>query len=176
MKDQNYISYYGDRPDTSAWSPPADPKLYDDVMKFSNCTNVDVRGRVIPGGKENAIDCVRGENYRFERCQIGAGGEASVVFKGSIRGWTLDRCVFAPNKIHVELGQFSDYWKPGAPKTNYGAILDCHTTDGSPIVVICWDAVPPAVIDSHVKIIVQPWFVVKPYFIGRWLWLKLKKK
>jgi len=66
-KDNNFKSYVAEKDlIIDAWRNPDVPSIYDDVMKFSNCENVLVKGVEIVGGQEDCIDAVRGTNYVFQ--------------------------------------------------------------------------------------------------------------
>ena len=73
MPDINWRSYYGDNPDVSEFVNPPDPENWDDIMKFSNCTNVKVDGKTIMPGRENCVDAVRGSSYEWNNCAMISG-------------------------------------------------------------------------------------------------------
>ena len=159
MSDVNWKSYYGDNPDVSDFVNPSNPEDYSDIMKFSNCTNVFVADQIIYSGQENALDCVRGSNYRFYRCNFSDGPVSSATIKGSIDGWKMGECS-CPT---IELGQFDNYWYPGRPPTRNGWIKD-HRGKAR---VVCWDSEPPVVENSKVQIWRVPKFIWYPYFLFR---------
>jgi len=51
--DTNWMSYVGPRPDVSAFVNPPDPENYDDIMKFSDCSDAYVSTTIIAAGQEN---------------------------------------------------------------------------------------------------------------------------
>jgi len=158
-QDVNWKSYTGDNPDVSGFYNPPDPEYYDDIMKFSNCTNVFVADKDVVSGQENALDMVRGSNYRFYRCTFSKGPVAAATIKGSIDGWKMGDC-YCPT---IELGQFDNYWYPGRPPTRNGWLKDMR----GKVRVICWDAEPPVVENSKVSIWRVPKFIWYPYFLFR---------
>ena len=169
--DANWQSYYGNNPDTSGFVNPPNPQDYDDIMKFSDCTNAVINGRYIVAGRENCVDAVRGANYEWRACSLASGaGVSAVTIKGSIDGWRFIGCTIGRGKqTDIELGQFDNYWTPGRKPTRNGLIKACVSEDGSPIRVTCWNADKPEVIASNVKIRQIPWIIWFPYFCWRYL-------
>lgn len=169
--DNNWRSYYGDNPDTSGFTNPENPKDYDDIMKFSNCTNVTVGGTTVSAGRENCVDAVRGSNYLFTDCILADGaGVSTVTLKGSIDGWQFNNCVIGHGKeTDIEVGQFDNYWYVGRAPTRNGTIENCVSNDGSPIKITCWDADKPTIVNSNVKIVKVPWIIWFPYFCFRYV-------
>lgn len=169
--DKNWISYYGDNPDTSGFTNPPDPQNYQDIMKFSNCTNVVVQGKEVLAGQENCVDAVRGSNYLWLNCTLRSGaGVSAVTLKGAIDGWHYKDCSIAHGKeTDIELGQFDNYWVPGRAPTRNGTIENCVSNDGSPIKITCWNADKPTIINSNVKIVQVPWLIWFPYFCFRYV-------
>jgi hypothetical protein len=172
--DANWQSYYGDNPDTSGFVNPPNPQDYDDIMKFSDCTNVLVAGRFVTAGSENCVDAVRGSNYNWDKCETQDGaGRSTFTIKGSIDGWSIRQSVIGHGRrTDIELGQFDNYWEPGRKPTRNGLIDDCVSTDGGPIRVVCWNADKPKVIASKVKIRRVPWIIWFPYFCFRYLTIR----
>ncbi len=176
MSDKNWKSYYGNNPDTSEFDNPSNPKEYDDIMKFSDCTNVIVQNKYVRAGSENCVDAVRGSNYTWNECQFENGaGVSTFTLKGSINIWAIKSSVIGKGKnTDIELGQFDNYWQPGRKPTRNGVIENCIREDGKPIQVTCWDAEPPKVINSNVKIQRVPWIIWFPYFIFRYITIRIK--
>ena len=174
MSDTNWQSYYGDNPDTTGFVNPPNPKDFDDIMKFSDCTHVCVSDRYIRAGSENCIDAVRGSNYVFRNCDTEDGaGVSTFTIKGAIEGWSIKRTMIGrARKTEIEVGQFDNYWKPGRKPTRRGLIELCERTDGEAIRVTCWDAEPPTVVNSNVKIRRVPWIIWFPYFYLRFLTIR----
>jgi hypothetical protein len=158
MSDTNWQSYYGDNPDTSGFVNPPNPQDYDDIMKFSDCTNAVINGRYVVAGRENCVDAVRGANYEWRACSLASGaGVSAVTIKGAIDGWRFIGCTIGRGKqTDIELGQFDNYWTPGRKPTRNGLIKACVSEDGSPIRVTCWNADKPEVVGSNVKIRPNP--------------------
>lgn len=172
MSDNNWISYADQhRPDVSGFVNPENPKDYDDVMKFSNCTSVLVSNLTVRGGRENALDVVRGSDYTFLKCDFVGGGEATITIKGAVRDWCLTCCglMAESGRPHIELGQFDNYWRPGRKPTSLGEIAFCRNIEGGPIRIRIWDADRPAVICTAVKITKIPWIIWFPYFLYRYI-------
>jgi hypothetical protein len=147
-------------------------------MKFSNCTNVTVRDKTVEAGKENCVDAVRGANYRWGGCTFKDGaGVSTFTLKGSIDGWLIDECVVGHGKnTDIELGQFDNYWYIGRPPTRNGIIRDSSSTYGKPIRITCWNAEPPKIVDTDVKITKIPAIVWFPYFCVRWITIRITNK
>lgn len=177
MSDTNWQSYYGDKPDTSGFVNPPNPQDFDDIMKFSDCTNVVVTDKEIAAGSENCIDAVRGSYYFFDSCKTQDGARVSTfTVKGSIDGFILYNCLIGKGKqTDIELGQFDNYWYPGRKPTKRVKIVLCKSTTGKPIRVTCWDAERPEVVNSDVKVIKIPWIIWFPYFCIRYIQIRLFK-
>ena len=175
MKDYNWISYYGHNPDTAGFSNPPKPKEYDDIMKFSGCSNAFVYNLYVTAGRENCIDAVRGTDYIWScvRTEDGAG-VAAFTIKGAIDGWAILGSTIGHGKeTDIEVGQFDIHWYPGRAPTRNGVIDACKSTDGKPIRVTLWNAEKPKVTQSSVKIRRIPWIIWFPYFLYRYI--KTKK-
>jgi hypothetical protein len=143
---------------------PADPSQFDDLLKFSACEDVEVRGiTVLAGSREDAIDAVRGRNYLFADCLV----LGNVTIKGAIEGWTLDGNHHAGT---VEVGQFDNYWYPGRPPTRGGKIIDCAGL----VRLWLWDAEMPEISGCTVKIVRVPKWIWLPYFLVRYLAVRLQ--
>jgi len=183
MADKNYRSYYGIDGQVVADEtlPPLDeyPKDYDDILKFSICSGATVRDCAISCGRENGTDAVRGTNYLWKGCLFDVEPPAYGVMtiKGAIKGWTVDNCRFQGHgdKFDIEVGQFDDYWYPGRVGTKNGLIRDSYSLDGKPILVTVWDADVPVASNSNVKIKKVSPFIWFPYFMFRYIQIKLKK-
>jgi hypothetical protein len=180
-QDTNWRSYTGINPDTSGFTNPPDPHNYDDILKFSDCTNALVENKTISSGKENCVDAVRGSNYQWVNCQLESGaGISSVTIKGAIDGWKFIQCKIGKGKqTDIELGQFDNYWYIGRTPTKNGLIKDCQSLDGSKIRVTCWNSDCPIIENSQVSIIKVPWIIWFPYFCFRYIqthWFAKKSK
>jgi hypothetical protein len=163
--DSNWRSYVGPKDDgltvdAAEWQAPLDPENYDDLFKCSNVDGLTVRGLTIPASREDSVDCVRGNNYRFENCTF----EGSVTVKGSIDGYELVNCIISGT---VEYGQYDNYWKWGRKPTRNLPMTNCCSPDGSPIRVKVWDAEVPFAQNSKVKITKVPKWIWFPYFLFR---------
>ena len=175
MSDTNWKSYYGANPDTNGFVNPLDPENYDDIMKFSDCSDAVAISKRIRAGRENCIDAVRGHNYLFVDCHLEHGaGVSAVTIKGAINGWKFKECTIGHGKqTDIELGQFDNYWYPGRPATTNGIIDTCRSNDDKPIKVTCWNADKPYVVASNVKIVKIPWIIWFPYFTFCYILRKL---
>jgi len=142
---------------------------YSDVLKFSNCKNIVVKGCTIAGGKEDCIDAVRGENYTFQNCNILPRGANGITVKGSVDGILLENLSFDGHgaECDIELGQFDNYWWIGRAPTRQVTIRNVQALDGKPVVVRLWDSEVPQIENSNVKIIRIPKFIWWPYFVFR---------
>lgn len=178
MADINWKSYYGDNPDTSDFYNPSNGREYDDVMKFSNCTNVVVEDKRVAAGRENCVDAVRGSNYLWKACEFFPfAGKSTFTIKGAIDGWQIENSeIGRGQKTDIELGQFDNYWSPGRPPTRNGRIIRCFSNDGQPIRVTCWNADAPQVFESNVKITRVPWIVWFPYFCFQYIAIRIGKR
>lgn len=177
--DVNYQSYSNVHDLTiDSWENPANPADYDDIMKFSNCSNVKVSGVTVFGGREDCIDVVRGFNYSFEDMALEPLVNG-VTIKGSASNVTLKNITFwkTGKKYSIELGQFDNYWYAGRPPTRSVTIENVTSKDGKKIIVPVWDAEKPVVINSPDVIIKKiPKFIWYPYFLLRRWQVKLASK
>jgi len=176
--DKNWKSYIGDSPDVSGFENPPDPENYSDIMKFGNCTNVQVNSKTVAAGQENCVDAVRGGHYQWTDCTLPPGaGVSAVTLKGAIDGWGFTGCNIGHGKqTDIELGQFDNYWVPGRAPTKNGTIDNCVSNDGTAIKITCWNADKPTILNTVVKIVQIPWIVWFPYFCFRYIcihWLSL---
>ena len=159
--------------------PPmgVNPKSYSDILKFSDCTTTVISGCSILGGNENCSDAVRGEGYLWQNCDfiVTSPSYGALTIKGSISGWKIDSCRFNGHGdvFDVEVGQFGSYWKPGDPPTRNGTISNCTSSDGKPVLVTLWNADAPTVIDSNVKIRKYPKIIWFPYFLFRYVQIRI---
>jgi hypothetical protein len=169
--DVNWLSYYGDNPDTSGFVNPENPKEWDDVTKFYRCTDVKFSGHTVFAGRENCADATGCTNLEWSSCVFEPNaGISTFTIKGATDGWRIVESNIGHGKeTDVELGQFDNSWYAGRPPTRNGLIFNCRSGDGKPIKVTCWNAEPPKVIDSDVKIVRVPWIVWFPYFCWRYI-------
>lgn len=169
--DKNWISFYGDNPDTSGFENPENPKEWDDIMKFYRCTNASTVGLRVKAGRENCVDAVGGTNLEWKDCEFDSGaGISTFTIKGAIDGWRIVWSLIGRGKeTDIELGQFDNSWYWGRPPTRNGLIYGCHSADGKPIKVTCWNATPPKVFSSDVKIVRVPKIIWLPYFCWRYI-------
>lgn len=152
------------------------PKDYDDVLKFSKCSAVDVVDCTIHGGTENCIDMVQGSNYAIRRTTMKSnGGYGAITAKGSIDGLLVMGCTFLDHgkKYDIELGMWDNYWYPGRKPTRSIQLVDLFASDGKPVVVQVWNATRPIVVGGNVKVVKIPWIIWFPYFCFRALQVKL---
>lgn len=181
MADVNYRSYYGlDGQVVRGEILPGaneNPKDYDDILKFSICTNALVDSCQIDCGRENCTDAVRGSGYTWRSCLFYTEQPAlgAMTIKGAINGWTVDNCRFQGHgkEFDIEVGQFDKYWYPGRKGTKNGLISGCQSLDGKPIKVVIWDGDVPAVSNSNVTIKKVSPFIWFPYFMFRYIQTKL---
>lgn len=173
--DKNWMSYVGDNPDVSGFYNPPNPEDYSDILKFGDATNVHVETKTVCPGQENCLDAVRGGNYLWEDCTfLDGSGVSTVTLKGSIDKFTFRDCSIGRGKnTDIELGQFDKYWYVGRPPTRNGLIDNCHSADGQPIRVTCWDAERPEAFFSNVSVTKVPWIVWFPYFCFRYVYIRL---
>jgi hypothetical protein len=150
--------------------PPegVDPGEYSDILKFSKCTDVVVDNSTILGGKEDAIDAVRGVDYTFQNLTL-IPNYNGVTVKGAIDGVDLQNVVFGQHgsSSDLEFGQFDNYWYIGREPTRNITLSNVNAADGRPLVVLLWDAEVPTVLNSNVEIIKIPSFIWFPYFVFR---------
>jgi hypothetical protein len=151
--------------------PPTDTGSteYSDVLKFSNCKNITVKGCIINGGKEDCIDAVRGENYTFRDTTILPHGSNGITVKGSVDGVVLENLSFDGHgrECDIELGQFDNYWWIGRAPTRNVTIRNVQSVDGKPVILRLWDSTVPVIENSNVKVIRVPKFIWWPYFVFR---------
>jgi len=148
--------------------------FYDDLIKRSYCKQLSVIGITEWGcSQENTADFVGGEGYLIKDCEFG-GPRTSVVIKGAIDGWRLVNSKFIGA---IEVGQFGTYWRPGDPPTRGGVIEECYNINpGKPLTVWLWDATRPTVIGGNVRIIAVPKWIWFPYFLWRYVAVRIAGK
>lgn len=180
--DKNHTSYCDlalVSVDRSNWETPKNSSDFDDILKFSNCSDASIKYIDFVGAppKENWIDAVRGEDMVVRYCNFGSAGVSAITIKGGFHGWDVRYCGFSPCKRReIEVGQFDNYWYPGRPPTSGGVIAYCFRSDSSdPVRVTCWDAEPPVVIGGYVKITKVPKWIWVPYFLFRYACIRLFK-
>jgi hypothetical protein len=165
VTDINYRSFVGETNRTigpSDWQNPPDPSQYSDLFKCSHCENFGAEGIDIAGeSREDSVDCVRGKNYAFRRCII----RGSTTIKSEIDGWLYEDC-----EVHaqIEVGQFDNYWTPGAQPTRNGVIRRTYHPGGK-VKVLLWNAEVPTVESSDVQITKIPWVIWFHYFCWRYV-------
>ena len=139
-----------------------------DVLKFSDCKNIVVDNCRIEGGNEDAIDAVRGSNYKFSNTTL-LPHKNGITLKGSIDTFTVENVTFANHgtDCDMEFGQFDNYWYVGRPATRHGNIINTKASDGKPLVLKLWDATTPGIVDSSIKVVKIPKIIWFPYFVFR---------
>lgn len=173
-KDINWKSFVGPADDNAtitqdSWlNPPDGGAGYSDIFKCSHVANLTAIGITIDASRceEDAIDCVRGWNYRFQNCTaIG-----SITIKGSIDGWLINDSV-----VHrvIEVGQFDNYWNPNALPTRNGVIRNTCKPDGGKIHLVLWDAELPVIENTNVQVWRVPKAIWFPYFCFRYLCIRI---
>ncbi len=153
--DVNYKSYVNETGlFIDSWQNPETVSAYDDVMKFSNCTNVTVSGVLVLGGTDlSLVPLYNG-----------------VTIKGSIENATFKNVSFETTgkDYSIELGQFDNYWTPGRPPTRGVKIENVHSVSGAKVTVRVWDAEMPTIINSPSVVVKKiPKFIWYPYFLFR---------
>jgi hypothetical protein len=169
-KDTNYKSHVQLKDIViDAWENPLNPSEWDDVMKFSQCENVQVTGVTVNGGKEDCIDAVRGSGYSFTNMTLNPLNNG-ITLKGSIDGWNLKDILFTrKGKAYtIEIGQYDNYWTPWTKPTRNGTIDNVSMEDNSTVVVRIWDGEMPKVINcKNLKVLKIPKIIWFPYFFFR---------
>ena len=169
-KDTNYKSHVQLKDVViDAWENPQNPAEWDDVMKFSQCENVQVIGVTVNGGKEDCIDAVRGSNYSFTNMTLNPLNNG-ITLKGSIDGWNLKDILFTRKgkEYTIEIGQYDNYWTPWTKPTRNGAVDNGSIEDNSTVVIRIWDGETPKVINcKNLKVLKIPKIVWFPYFFFR---------
>lgn len=180
MSDNNYESHWGvtglaiiDRSIS-----PDNPTQYSDVLKLSLCADTLVERCHIEGGVEDCLDAVRGTNYTIRACTLSPNGKNGITLKGAIDGATIQDVVFDRHgsECDIELGQYDLYWSLGRHPTRNIIIQNVNSIDGGPIQVRIWNAETPKLITSNVKIKKVPKVIWLPYFLYRYLCVKILKK
>ena len=168
--DVNFESHYEDGTVIADRTIPEGVNAldYSDILKFSECSNATVSNCNIEGGKEDAIDAVRGENLRIVDCSL-TPHKNGITLKGSIVNYCIDEVKFLTHgsDCDMEFGQYDNYWYIGRKPTRGGIINNVNATDGKPVVIKLWDATTPTVTNSNVKIVKIPKIVWFPYFVFR---------
>lgn len=169
-KDTNYKSHVQLKDIViDAWENPLNPAEWDDVMKFSQCENVQVTGVTVNGGKEDCIDAVRGSGYSFTNMTLNPLNNG-ITLKGSIDGWNLKDILFTrKGKAYtIEIGQYDNYWTPWTKPTRNGTVDNVSMEDNSTVVVRVWDGEMPKVINcKNLKVLKIPKIIWFPYFFFR---------
>ena len=170
-KDTNYKSFVKEKNLLiDAWENPLNPSEWDDVMKFSQCENVEVKGVTIDGGKEDCIDAVRGSDYSFTNIVLNPLNNG-ITIKGSIDGWNLKDILFTrKGKAYtIQVGQYDNYWTPWAKPTRNGTVDNVSIEDHSTVVIEIWDAeLPKQIINcKNLKVLKIPKIIWFPYFMFR---------
>jgi hypothetical protein len=169
-KDTNYKSHVQLKDIViDAWENPLNPAEWDDVMKFSQCENVQVTGVTVNGGKEDCIDAVRGSGYSFNNMTLNPLNNG-ITLKGSIDGWNLKDILFTrKGKAYtIEIGQYDNYWTPWTKPTRNGTVDNVSMEDNSTVVVRIWDGEMPKVINcKNLKVLKIPKIIWFPYFFFR---------
>ena len=133
MKQDNNFKSYVEEKDLviDAWRNPDVPSVYDDVMKFSNCQNVLVKGVEVCGGQEDCIDVVRGTDYFFQDLTL-YPLKNGVTIKGSVNGWHLKNIIFdrKGSEYTIEIGQYDNYWTLSTPPTRNGIVENVNLKGG----------------------------------------------
>jgi hypothetical protein len=147
---------------------PEDWTTISDVLKFSDCANIVVDNCIIEGGKEDAIDAVRGSNYKFTNTTL-LPHKNGITLKGSIDTFTIESVTFVNHgtDCDMEFGQYDNYWYVGRPATRHGNIINTKANDGKPLILKLWDATTPGIVDSNIKVIKIPKIIWFPYFVFR---------
>jgi hypothetical protein len=168
-KDTNYKSHVQLKDVViDAWENPSNPAEWDDVMKFSQCDNVQVTGVTVNGGKEDCIDAVRGSNYSFTNMTLNPLNNG-ITIKGSIDGWNLKDILFTRKGKAYKIGQYDNYWTPWTKPTRNGTIDNVSMEDNSTVVVRIWDGEAPKQIINckNLKVLKIPKIIWFPYFFFR---------
>lgn len=170
-KDTNYKSHVQLKDVViDTWENPSNPAEWDDVMKFSQCENVQVRGVTVNGGQEDCIDAVRGSGYSFTNMTLNPLNNG-ITLKGSIDGWNLKDILFTRKgkEYTIEIGQYDNYWTPWTKPTRNGTVDNVSIEDGSTVVIRIWDGeVPKQIINcKNLKVLKIPKIIWFPYFFFR---------
>lgn len=151
-------------------------------LKMPGNTGSVIRGSRISGGKERALDIVRGGHLRFEDCQFTAGSDRSVTkskwslaktcdigIKGGATDIAFTRCTMSD----LLLGDHSIYDNPNGvgPKTSGIVLTDCKNLAGGPIVIRAWNADLPQLVNTQAVALKWCGLVMRVYFwvAGKWL-------
>jgi hypothetical protein len=147
---------------------PENIDQYSDILKFSNCTNTTVNKCRIEGGKEDAIDAVRGSNYTISSTTL-VPKHNGITLKGSIDGYIIQDVTFETHgkDCDIDIGQYDNYYFIGRKPTRHGNITNVNADDGKPVVIRLWDATKPNIFNSNVKVVTIPKLIWWPYFVFR---------
>lgn len=152
-------------------------------LKMPNNTDSTFIGTSITGGKERALDIVRGSHLTFEHCTFGAGRDRAPItskwslkktcdigIKGGASDITFRECVMTD----LLLGDHSIYDNPNGvgPRTSGITLDNCSSPTGAPIIVRAWNADLPT-LTNGTKAVALKWngLVLKIYFwvAGKWI-------
>lgn len=134
-----------------------------------------ITGSSIYGGRERALDAVRGGNLTFNSCTFGCGldrtptrsrfslrKQCDIGLKGGLVGAEFNDCVMTD----LLLGDFSIYDHEGGLRTTGVKLTSCRHPAGRdvPIIVRCLHATPPELVDTNAIVLRVPRLVVGAYF------------
>lgn len=112
--------------------------VVEEALKFSDCRNVWVRNCTLIGGREDALDVVRGGNLIFENITFVSRGARAVTIKGGVDNVWFVGCDFsgsATSGAFIELGDWSDYDKEPQPPTR-NIFIDANNVFHSPTIQV----------------------------------------
>jgi len=144
---------------------------YDDMLKFSNCWNVNVNNCVVVGGKEDCVDMCRGGGYVVQNSEMLIMGKNGITAKCGIDGLRIEGITFN-GKGHyseIEIGMFSKYDKwPFKNAVENIVISDVKRSDGKRVRIWLWNSDKPIIRpNSKVWLIRVPKLIWMAYFLFR---------
>lgn len=159
--------------DVENWS------AYDDMLKFSNCWNVNVNNCVVVGGREDCIDMCRGGDYRVQNSSLIIMGKNGITCKCGVEGLRVEGVEFDGYGMfsEIEIGMFSKYDKfPFKNKVQGVIISDVKRKDGKKVRVWVWNGTKPVVRGGNVRVVRVPRIIWVWYFLFRQFCVKYLEK
>ncbi len=152
MADKNYESYAGQNGVVVEGRKIDGGPGYNDMLKFSDCTNFRVTECYIVGGSEDCVDMNRGKGGLIENTMFEPRGSFALTAKGGFSNLHLRNVMVRGRgkETTIDLGNWSDQapWK----MTKNIVLENLTSEDGSPVSVRVLWAQKPKVIGGNVRV------------------------
>ena len=152
--------------------PRATALIYDDILKFSLCSGVNIEDMDIYGGKEDCIDIVRGSNYFLKNLILRPSKKGcGITIKGGVHGVILENITFANEggAYEIDLGNWTHYDYKSRRKVSAITIKNVKMADGGKVRIRVLHSAKPVFLGdfSNIEVVRYHPFVVASFF-----WLK----